>query len=400
MPKILAKFEALRARIEGLETLSGDPFGPVVEEVLGPVEVRIGGQRVLMAGSNNYLGLTLHPEVVQAGVEALQTWGAGTTGSRLANGNFALHRHLEREIADFFEMPYSMVFTTGHQANLSLLGTLAGPRDFIFLDAESHASIYDAARLSGAQVLRFRHNDPKDLEKRLGRLGALDDSASCIIAVEGLYSVMGDTAPLAAFAEIKARAGAYLVVDEAHSVGVMGPTGRGVAEAQGVLDKVDFVVGTFSKSLAGVGGFCASPHPVVPLLHYSARAYMFTASGSPSNVATVTRALEILRREPQRRARVWEVARAMHAGYERLGLQTVAAPSPVMPIICGEAERAAAFWNALFRRGLYTNLFLPPATPANGCLVRTSWSAGHEDRHVEEALHIFEAAGREVGLIA
>ena len=356
MPKILAKFEALRARIEGLETLSGDPFGPVVEEVLGPVEVRIGGQRVLMAGSNNYLGLTLHPEVVQAGVEALQTWGAGTTGSRLANGNFALHRHLEREIADFFEMPYSMVFTTGHQANLSLLGTLAGPRDFIFLDAESHASIYDAARLSGAQVLRFRHNDPKDLEKRLGRLGALDDSASCIIAVEGLYSVMGDTAPLAAFAEIKARAGAYLVVDE----------------AQSVLDKVDFVVGTFSKSLAGVGGFCASPHPVVPLLHYSARAYMFTASGSPSNVATVTRALEILRREPQRRARVWEVARAMHAGYERLGLQTVAAPSPVMPIICGEAERAAAFWNALFRRGLY----------------------------VEEALHIFEAAGREDGLIA
>jgi len=372
------------------------PFDTVIDEVCGPCEVVIAGRRTLMCGSNNYFGLSFHPQVIAAARDAIERYGSGTTGSRAANGTLALHRDLEDEFAEFYGKRHAMVFTTGYQANLGVIAGLCGPEDAVLLDVESHASIYDGARLSGAQVFAFRHNSPSDLRRKL----ALQPHGSrCLVVVEGLYSIGGDVAPLADIAAACREAGAFLLVDEAHSFGAYGARGLGCAEAQGVLGEADFVLGTFSKTLAGVGGFCVSDHAALEALHFTARSYVFTASGSPSNIAGVQAALAIVRNDTSRRERLWDAVRRVRGGLARMGYRIGATESPIVPIQIGAAERTVQVWQALLDAGLYVNIVLPPACRPDACLLRTSYSAAHAPEHIDRALAIFEHVGRELAII-
>ena len=294
------------------------PFDTTIEETPTPCEATIDGRPVLMCGSNNYFGLSHHPDVIAAAAAALRAYGSGTTGSRAANGTLTLHGRLEREFAECYGKRHALVFTTGYQANLGLIAGLCGSGDTVLVDFESHASIYDGARLSGAQVFGFRHNSADDLRRKLSRLA---EPRRALVVVEGLYSITGDLAPLGELAAACRDAGAYLMVDEAHAFGAYGDSGLGAAEAQGVLAGVDFIVGTFSKTLAGVGGFCVSDHAALRHLHFTARSYVFTASGSPANIAGVTAALAIVRRDRTLAARLWSNVRHMRAGLSRLGYQ-------------------------------------------------------------------------------
>jgi 8-amino-7-oxononanoate synthase len=352
-----------------------DPFGVCVSDLLSATRGRINGRDTILVGTNNYLGLTLDPACMEAAVAAIREHGTGTTGSRIANGTYAIHRALEHEIADFMNRRGALVFPTGYQANLGMLAGLAGPRDVIFMDADSHSSIYDGCRLSGATVVRFRHNDADDLDRRLARLA---DQGECkLIIVEGIYSMLGDQAPLREFAEVKARHGAYLLVDEAHSVGVLGKHGRGAAEQQGVESAVDFVAGTFSKSLGAVGGFVASDHPKFEILRFCCRQYMFTASSSPSSIASVQTAFRRIREEPELRQRLWVNADALYDGLTALGFEVCSAKSPIIAVRLPDEQTAFWAWNRLLEYGVYVNLALPPGTPNGACLLRCSVSAAH-----------------------
>lgn len=371
------------------------PFDTVIDEAPGPCEVVIGGRLTLMCGSNNYFGLSFHPDVIAAARSAVERYGSGTTGSRAANGTLGIHRDLERELAEFYGKRQALVFTTGYQANLSVIAGLCGPDDVVVLDMESHASIYDGARLSGAQVFAFRHNSASDLARKLEKR----PPGGCLVVVEGLYSIGGDVAPLVEIVAACRDAGALLAVDEAHSFGAYGPRGLGCAEAQGVLDQVDFIVGTFSKTLGGVGGFCVSNEDALKALHFSARSYVFTASGSAGNMAGVQAALAIIRADTSLRDRLWGNVKRVRAGLLRMGYQIGATESPIVPIQIGPPERTVEVWRALLAAGLYVNIVLPPACRADACLLRASVSAVHMPDHLDRALAIFESVGRSLAII-
>ncbi len=385
---LLDKFEPLQQARERLRGLGIDPFNVVVEKILSPTEAIVDGRRVILAGTNNYLGLTFHPECIAAAVRAVEEEGCGTTGSRMANGNYADHLALEREFAQFYDKPYSVVFSAGYLANLALLSTLPGADDVILIDADCHASIYDGCKMSAAEVIRFRHNDVDDLDKRLRRLK--DRARRTLVVVEGIYSMFGDTAPLKAIAEVKERYGAYLMVDEAHSLGVLGERGRGLAEAEGVEDKVDFIVGTFSKSLGAIGGYCVSPHRALDTLRYAARPYIFTASSSPAQIASTRVALRLLRDGGELRRRLWANAERFYNGLKVLGCRLGPQLSPVIPVILGESrEESLAVWKELLEGGVYVNLVMPPATPDHRCLLRCSMSAAHTPEQIDTLLQVF-----------
>ncbi len=394
---LLDKFAALAAQYGKLETAGANPFNVAFDEVLSPVEARIGGRSILLLGTNNYLGLTYDPAVIDAAVQATQHLGTGTTGSRIANGSYAGHRKLEQALADFYGRRHAMVFSTGYQANLGILSALAGKTDYLILDADSHASIYDGSHLGSAQIIRFRHNDPDDLDKRLGRLAGTPGDK--IVVVEGIYSMLGDSAPLRDFAQVKRAHGAYLLVDEAHSLGVLGETGRGLTEAAGVEVDADFIVGTFSKSLGGVGGFCVSDMPGFDILRVVSRPYMFTASLPPSIIAAATEALHQIRLRPQLRHQLIHNAERFYAGLSALGFELGPEPSPVVSSIMPDPQTAFAFWSNLLEAGLYTNVSLPPATPRSLALLRSSVSAAHSTAQIDLALDIFATVGRQMGLI-
>lgn len=364
-----------------------DPLGVPIDEVISATEAVVRGKRTILAGSNNYLGLSFDPDCVEAAVNAVKNEGTGTTGSRMANGSYAGHLALEQELADFYGVPEAIVFSTGYQANLGMLAALAGPGDVVMLDADCHASIYDGVRLGGAETLRFRHNDAQDLDKRLRRLG--ERAAGTIVLVEGIYSMLGDMAPLADIAEITRARGAYLFVDEAHSLGVLGATGRGLAEAAGVEDQVDFIVGTFSKSLAAIGGFGVSRHEELNLVRYASRPYIFTASPSPSVIASARAALGRLRTDPSLRERLWDNSRRLYAGLENLGFKLGADPSPVIAALLETREQALHYWQGLLDRGVYVNLMVPPATPNGWFLVRCSVSAAHTSTQIDHIIDAF-----------
>jgi 8-amino-7-oxononanoate synthase len=294
---------------------------------------------------------------------------------------------LERELADFFQMPYGMVFSTGYAANLGTLTALLKPGDTVLLDADAHASLYDGCQMSGADIFRFRHNDVSSLEKRLQRLG--DRAKDCLIVTEGLYSVLGDCAPLVDFVELKNRYGAYLLVDEAHSLGVYGEHGCGVAEAQGVMAEVDFIVGTFSKSLGAMGGFCASPHAELELIRYVSRPFIFTASSSPSIIASTHEALRQIKSRPELRETLWQNANRLYAGFKSHGFEIGPEVSPVVAVRLGKKEVALPFWNGLLEKGVYTNLMIPPASPDRNSYIRCSVSAAHSTEQVERIIDTF-----------
>ncbi len=383
------KFQPLIDIRSELSELGIMPFGAVTEKILSATEAIVNGQKVILVGTNNYLGLTFDPECIAAAQNAVAEQGTGTTGSRMANGTFSEHVNLENELIDFFDRKHAIVFSTGYAATMGMGSTLAGPGDVIVLDADSHASIYDGVRLGGADVIRFRHNDAADLEKRLRRLGDRIDNT--LIIVEGMYSMMGDQAPLADIAAVKRKYGGMLLVDEAHSLGMLGEHGRGVAEAEGVEDDVDFVVGTFSKSLGTIGGYCVSNHPQLEAIRFAIRAYIFTASPSPSIIASTRVALRLMQERPELREQLWQNAQRLYDGLKQLGFQVSPQVSPVIAVTIKDRDQAIAWWNELLHRGAYVNLVVPPASPTDDSLLRCSVSAAHSSAQIDQVLDAFAA---------
>ncbi len=372
---LLDKFSVAAQLKSGLANAGKDPTAVVFDAINSATEAVVEGRTIILAGTNNYLGLTFDADCIAAGVAALQSQGTGTTGSRMANGSYAAHSALEAELAEFYQVPNAMVFSTGYAANLGVLTALLGKGDAVLLDSDAHASLYDGCRMSGADIFRFKHNDIQSLERRLARLG--DRASRCLIIVEGMYSVLGDCAPLTEIVALTEQYDAKLLVDEAHSLGVYGEHGRGVAEAQGVLDKIDFIVGTFSKSLGAMGGFCASRHDVLGLFRYVSRPFMFTASPSPAVVATTRKALHQLRARPELRETLWSNARRLYSGLQHLGFELGPEISPVVAVRCKDRESALRNWNQLLEAGVYVNMMLPPATPGGASFLRCSISAAH-----------------------
>ena len=389
---IFDKFQPLAAARRELEQSCEGFFNIVMQEIVSGTEAVVNGRPMILAGSNNYLGLSFDSECIDAACEAARQKGTGTTGSRMANGTFSGHVALEHEMADFFNRQGAIVFSTGYVANLAMLSTLIGPGEVILLDADCHASIYDGCRLGGAEVIRFRHNDVQDLEKRLRRLEKRNTNV--LVVAEGLYSMLGDRAPLEDIVAVKARYGAYLLVDEAHSLGVLGENGRGLAEEAGVEDGVDFVVGTFSKSLGAIGGFCVSNHPQLNLVRYASRPYVFTASSSPSVIASTRTALKILRRRSELRQRLWINAHMLYKKLQDLDFLVGPEPSPIVAARLENKEQAFAIWGGLLEHGVYVNLVLPPATPDGGFLLRCSVSAGHTREQMEHICEAFTAVSQ------
>jgi len=388
------KFAPQRALQASLADNPVPPIATPMDAVHSATSATIGGKPAVLAGTNNYLGLTFDAECRAAAVAAIEATGTGSTGSRMASGNYAGHRELERALADAFGWPAGIVFSTGYQANLGALSGLAGADEFLLIDADSHASIHDGCRLSNATTIRFRHNDAEDLDRRLGRLGA--DARRTLVVVESLYSTRGDRAPLAEVVAVTKKHGAWLLVDEAHSFGVFGERGLGLCEELGLLDDIDFLVGTFSKSLGGVGGFLLSRHADLELLRMVSRPYIFTASSAPPAIAATRAALRRVLAGHDLRERLWRHARRLHDEATRLGYRLGADdPGPVVALLFATREAALALWQGLLDAGVYTNLMIPPATPAGLAIVRISLSAAHSDDDVSRIIaSLAEQAGR------
>ncbi len=384
---IMQKLSAIAEQTTGLINENGSPIGSRIERIYSATEGEIGGSKKILVGTNNYLGLTFEKECIEAGHEAARQYGTGTTGSRMANGSYADHLALESDLADFYGVGHCIVFSTGYVANLGMICSLVGPENTIFLDEHCHASIYDGCKLSGASIIHFRHNNAADLDKRLRRLG--DDSANALIITEGLYSMLGDKAALREIVEVKKKYDALLMLDEAHSLGVLGATGRGLAEDLGIEDDIDFITGTFSKSLAGLGGFCVSRHAELEAVRFSSRPYVFTASPSPATIGSVRAALRIMRARPELQKQLWDNATFLYQGLDAMGFELGPEIGPVIAVNAGEKENALFMWQALFDQGIYVNVVFPPATPNSSCLLRCSVSAAHSREQMQAVLDAF-----------
>jgi 8-amino-7-oxononanoate synthase len=394
---LFSKFDDLRAAIDALAAGGRNPFDVRFERIVSATEAVLEGRPCLLFGTNNYLGLTFDETCIAASVRSVHDSGTGTTGSRIANGTYSDHALLEQRIAEFYGKRAAMIFTTGYQANLGLISTLAGRGDHLLIDADSHASIYDACKLSTAEVIRFRHNDPEDLARRLGRLKG--HTGNRIIVTEGIFSMLGDSAPLREIAAVKREMGATLMVDEAHSLGTRGKNGRGVCEDAGVENEVDFIVGTFSKSLGAIGGFAVSDLPDFDLLRIACRPYMFTASLPPAVVGSVTAALSRISTDQSLGARVRFNSVRLYRALKLAGFEVGPEPNAIVALKMTDKETAVRFWNRLIDRGVYANLALPPATPGSLSLIRCSISAAHTEAQIDRALSAMVAVGRELGIL-
>ena len=396
---LMSKFDGLIAERQALlDSGVTDPFAIVMDQVKSPTEAVIKGKDTILLGTYNYMGMTFDPDVIQAGKDALDQFGSGTNGSRMLNGTFRDHMEVEQALRDFYGTTGAIVFSTGYMANLGMISTLAGKGDYVILDADSHASIYDGCKQGYAEIVRFRHNDIADLDKRLGRLPA---DAGKLVVLEGVYSMLGDIAPLKEMVAVAKKHGAMVLSDEAHSMGFFGPNGRGVYEAQGCEGDVDFIVGTFSKSVGTVGGFCVSNHPKFEAIRLACRPYIFTASLPPSVVATAATSIRKLMHAHNKRAHLWENARKLHGGLTEMGfkLGTATPDSAIIAVILEDQEQAVRMWQGLLDNGLYVNMARPPATPAGTYLLRCSLCAEHSDEQIQRVLGMFRAAGQAVGVI-
>lgn len=388
MIDLLDKHKSIIERFERMMSMGVNAMGPTNDQILSPTRAIIRGKETILAGTNNYMGITFDPSCIKAGKKALAKYGTGTTGSRVANGNYAMHQELERELARFLNRKHCIVFTTGYQANLGMMSGLAGPRDTIFLDSDSHSSIYDGCTLSGAKLVRFRHNDAADLDKRLSR--SEGEEGGRLVVLEGIYSMLGDRAPLKEFVEVKKKHGFQLLVDEAHSFGVLGPNGRGLADEVGLEAEADFIVGTFSKSIGSVGGFGAGDHPLFEVLRYAMRPYLFTASSSPATIATSLQAVRVLAKEPERRDRIRANSERLFNGFKGLGFEMgCEVVSPVIAVKCIDEISTIQMWNRILEAGVYVNIALPPGTPNRLCLLRCSVSAAHSFDDIDKIIDIF-----------
>ncbi|MCA9314357.1 MAG: pyridoxal phosphate-dependent aminotransferase family protein [Planctomycetes bacterium] len=375
-------------RADDLRSAGLYPYFRAIQESAGGTNVVIDGRRMVMAGSNNYLGLTHDPRVVEAAQRAVRDFGTGCTGSRFLNGTLRIHEEMEERLADFLKMEACITSGTGFQTNVGLLGALCGREDVIFGDRDNHASIIDGCRLSFAKLYKYRHNDVLDLERLLGSTRVPDDGGRLIIT-DGVFSMLGDLAPLPEIVELAKRYDARTVVDDAHGLGVLGEGGRGTCEHFGVLGDVDIIVGTFSKSFACLGGFIAGPRKVIDTLKHTSRSIIFSASMTPSSVATVLACLDIIHAEPERRERLWRHVERMKVGLESLGLEVVAGGSPILSVVTGDETTTMEANRLLFEQGVFVNAVLPPAAPPGQSLLRTSYMATHSEDDLDRILEAF-----------
>lgn len=370
-------------------------FFRVVESAQDP-EVSIGGRRLLMLGSNNYLGLTNDPRVKEAALAAIRKYGSGCAGSRFLNGTLDLHVELERRLAQFIRKDAAIVFATGFQVNLGAISCLVGKGDTVYLDKQDHACIIDGARLSFGEICKFRHNDMADLRRQMK-----NDTAAKgrFIVVDGVFSMEGDIAPLPEIVALAREFEAGLMVDDAHSIGVLGRTGRGTAEHFGLEEEVDLIMGTFSKSMASVGGFIAGEDVVIDYIRHRARTMIFSAAPPPASVAAALATVDIMEREPERRQRLWDNTRFFAQGLRSLGFDTGDSQTPVVPVVVGEDLAALRMVQRLDEEGVFVNCVLSPATPPGRALIRTSLMATHTREQLARALEVMGRIGREVGVL-
>lgn len=369
-------------------------FQPIEESCDTTVVIR--GERKIMVGSNNYMGLTHDPRIIEAAKASLDRYGSGNTGSRFLNGNLDIHDRLEDELARFVGKEAALVFSTGYLTNLGTLSALCGRNDTIYVDKFDHACIQDGARLGFGRVQRFAHGDYDKLRRMLA---SEKEERGKLIAVDGVYSMEGDLAELPTLVELRKEFAAGLLVDDAHSLGVVGPLGDGTAAHFGLTDEVDLITGTFSKSFASIGGFVAGTDTMIEYLRNNARALIFSASMPPSAVATVLKALEIIREEPERREQLWSNTRKMMDGFRSIGFDIGPTQTPIVPILVGPMEKTFRFWRELFDAGVFTNPVVPPAVPEGSCRLRTSYMATHTEEQLDFVLECVERIGKKLQVV-
>ena len=371
------------------------PYFKVVESEQG-AEAVVDGKKMIMVGSNNYLGLTNHPKVKEAVVKAVKQYGTGCTGSRYLNGTLSIHVEAEERLAQFMQRDAVLMFSTGYQTNLGTIASLVGKGEYVITDRLDHASILDGCRMSFGKTLKFRHDDMEDLERILSQL---DPTSGRMVVVDGVFSMEGSIVSLPEVAKLCQSHDAVLVVDDAHSIGILGDNGRGTGEHFGIEESVDISVGTFSKSFASMGGFIAADSDVVDYIKHHARALIFSASMAPATVAAVIAALDIIEQEPERREVLWRNTRHLRNGLQELGFNTGRSATPVIPVILGEDELTFRFWKALFERGIFTNPAVRQAVAPGGALLRTSVIATHTPPQLDHVLEVFADVGRELCVI-
>ncbi len=363
-------------------------------------EVVVDGKRCIMVGSNNYLGLVDHPKVKEAASAAALKYGSGCTGSRFLNGTLDLHLELEARLAKFMQKDAAQVFSTGFQTNLGTISSLVGKSDAIIIDRQVHASIVDGCRLSFGKVYKFAHNDMEDFERVIANVRSINSRGGLLVVVDGVFSMEGDIINLPRLLEIAKEYSARVLVDDAHSVGVLGPSGAGTADHFGLIDQVDLTMGTFSKSFASLGGFVAGDAKVIDYIKHNARALIFSASIPPSNAAAVLAALDIVESEPERRENLWKNARRMKKEFQSLGFNTGHSETPIVPIVVGEDLDAFAFWKELYDNGVFTNPVISPAVPPGQAMIRTSYTASHTSDQLDRVVEVMAKVGRAKGLIS
>lgn len=371
------------------------PYFKPIESGQGS-QVTIKGRRMIMIGSNNYLGLTSHPKLKESAIRAVEKYGSGCTGSRFLNGTLEIHEELETKLAEFMGKEVALVFSTGFQTNLGTISTVVGREDVVITDRSDHASILDGCRLSFGKLMKFRHNDMKDLERVLCSSG---EGKGKLIVVDGIFSMDGDIADLPNIVRLAKEYKVRIMVDDAHSIGVLGENGRGTGEHFGLMDEVDIIMGTFSKSFASMGGFIAAKEEVIDFVKHNSRAMIFSASPPPASVAVVLTALEIIKNEPERRRKLWENTQIMLDGFKEMGFDTGTSQTPVIPIIIGDQMKTFTFWRRLFEEGVFANPAIPPAVPPGRSLIRTSYMATHTGEELNRVLEVFGKIGRELGII-
>ncbi|NWF91595.1 MAG: pyridoxal phosphate-dependent aminotransferase family protein [Syntrophaceae bacterium] len=391
---VFEKCSKIREQTEGLRT-SGHYFFFRKIETPQDSEVLVDGRRVIMVGSNNYLGLTNHPRVKEAAIRAIEKFGSGCAGSRFLNGNLEIHEELEIKLARFFRKEAAIVFATGYQTNLGAISALVGRNDVAIIDKYDHASIIDGCRLSFGQVKKFRHNDMNDLERILESVV----EKGKLIIVDGVFSMEGDIADLPSIVKLAKAYGARVMVDDAHAVGVLGEGGRGTAEHFALEDQVDLIMGTYSKSLAAIGGFVAGSREVIDFIKHTGRSMIFSASLPPALVASVSAALDIIEEEPQLRIQLWKNTHKMLQGYKALGYDTGTSETPIIPIIIKDSIKVYEMCKRLFEKGVFVNPVVTPAVPPGRELLRTSYMATHTEEQLDRVLDAFEKVGKQMGLI-
>jgi 8-amino-7-oxononanoate synthase len=389
-------FEKCRKYTAAKEVIAAGfyPYFRVMESEQDP-EVIVQGKKMIMLGSNNYLGLTSHPKVKEAAVEAIKKYGSGCAGSRFLNGTLDIHVELEKKLASFFRKEAALTFSTGYQTNLGIISSLAGKDDVVVIDKLDHASIIDACRLSFAETKKFKHSDMGSLEFVLKECG----DRGKLVVVDGVYSMEGDIAPLPGIVKLCKQYGARLMVDDAHGIGVLGRTGRGTAEHFDLESEVDVIMGTYSKSLASIGGFVVADEDVIHYMKHTSRPLIFSASPPPASVASVIAALDVIDQEPERRERLWHNTGKMMKAFRQMGFDTGVSQTPIVPLLMGEMERAFMMWKILSDDGVFVNPVVPPATQAGRCLIRTSYMATHTEAMLDQVLGIIEKAGKKLGVI-